>query len=153
MPLGTTFSEIIEEILIPEFIEKRPFKEISNKRQEIFEDILSSVNKKINDMMGTNYGYTSTNEMVRDYKRVMNKFEDVFDEVYKEAPIEEIQGWDKILLIAKNIQEEILNKAYENLVPSEFAHKYSKVQPPLEMTNDGYELHNIDNSKDASNIV
>lgn len=57
-------------------------------------------------MMGTNYGYTSTNEMVRDYKRVMNKFEDVFDEVYKEAPIEEIQGWDKSLLIAKNIQEE-----------------------------------------------
>jgi hypothetical protein len=32
MPLGTTFSEIIEEILIPEFIEKRLFKEISLKR-------------------------------------------------------------------------------------------------------------------------
>ena len=153
MPLGTTFSEIIEEILIPEFIEKRPFKEISFKRQEILEDILSSVNTKINYMMGTNYGYTGSNEMVRGYKGIMTKFEERFNEAYNEASIEEIQGWDKILLIAKNIQEEDLNKAYENLVPSEFAHKYSKVQPPLEMTNDGYELHNIDNSKDASNIV
>ena len=104
-------------------------------------------------MMGTNYGYTGSNEMDRGYKRVMTKFEDMFDEVYKEAPIEEIQGWHKILLIAKNIQDEDLNKAYENLVPSKLAHKYSKFQQPLEPTTNGYELHNIDNSKDASNIV
>ena len=153
MPLETTFNEIIEEILIPEFIEKRPFKEISFKRQEILEDILSSVNTKINYMMGTNYGYTGSNEMVRGYKGIMTKFEERFNEAYNEASIEEIQGWDKILLIAKNIQDEDLNKAYENLVPSKLAHKYSKFQQPLEPTTDGYELHNIDNSKDASNIV
>lgn len=95
---------------------------------------------KTNYMMGTNYGCTSTNEMVRCYKRVMPKF------------IEEIQRWDKIV-IAKTIQDEDLNKDYEKLVPLELAHKYSKLQPPLELTSDGYELHNIDNSKDASNIV
>lgn len=148
IPLETTFSEIIEEILIPEFIEKRPFKEISLKRQEILEDILSSVNKKINYVMGTNYGYTGTNEMVRGYKRIITKFDEIFNEVYKEASIEEIQGWEKILLIAKNIQDEDLSKTYENLVPSELAHKYSKYQQPLEMTADVYELHNIDNSKE-----
>ena len=83
----------------------------------------------------------------------MTKFEEIFNEVYNEAPIEEVQGWDKILLIAKNIQDEDLSKGYENLIPSELAHKYRKTQQPLELTTDGYELHNIDNSKDASNIV
>lgn len=42
--------------------------------------------------METNYGYTSTNEMVRGYKTIMSKFETKFHDVYKKTTHEEIQG-------------------------------------------------------------
>ncbi|KRZ98405.1 uncharacterized protein AC631_05833 [Debaryomyces fabryi] len=147
MPLKTKFREIIEEILIPEFIEKRPFKEISLKRKETLDKMVINVNNKVNYMMGTNYGYTSADGMVRDYKDIMTRFEKKYHNTYKGTPDEEIQGWDKILLIAKNIQDEDLGCFYERLVPLEFIKKYSK------NTTNGYELDNIGHSKDVSDTV
>lgn len=48
------FNGIIEEILIPEFINKRPFREVDHLRREgIFQGILKSVNSKVSCRMGT----------------------------------------------------------------------------------------------------
>lgn len=76
--------------------------------------------------------------MVYGYKRIMSEF------------LEEIHGWDKIC--GRNSQDEDLSKVYENLVPSELTHKYSKFQPQSKLISDDYELHNID-SIDVLNIV
>mmetsp|Transcript_7394 Transcript_7394/g.9346 ORF Transcript_7394/g.9346 Transcript_7394/m.9346 type:complete len:200 (+) Transcript_7394:90-689(+) len=147
MCLQGRFNEIIEEILVPEFIEKRPFKENSLKRKETLDKMVTNVNNKVNYMMGTNYGYTSADGMVRDYKAIMTKFDIKYHDVYKGTPVEEIQGWDKILLIAKSIQNEDLGCVYENLVPLELMKKYGK------STANEYELDNIGHSKDVSDTV
>ncbi|KSA00053.1 uncharacterized protein AC631_04207, partial [Debaryomyces fabryi] len=94
--------------------------------------------------MGTNYGYTSAAGMVRDYKRIMTKFEKKYHDIYKGAPAQEIQGWDKMLLVAKNIQDEDLGCVYENSVSLEIMNKYGKT------TTNEYELDNIGHSKDVS---
>lgn len=86
IPLDKKFKEIIEEILITEFLNKRPFKEVSSRRQDILEEILSNVNKKVNHIMGTNYGYPSINELMHDYSKILFEFHDV----YVETPTEEI---------------------------------------------------------------
>ncbi|CUM57598.1 unnamed protein product, partial [Debaryomyces fabryi] len=135
--LDATFREIIEEIIIPEFIEKRPFKQLSMKRKETLDEMIINVNNKVNYMMGTNYGYTSAAGMVRDYKRIMTKFEKKYHDIYKGAPAQEIQGWDKMLLVAKNIQDEDLGCVYENSVSLEIMNKYGKT------TTNEYELDNI----------
>ncbi|CUM57778.1 unnamed protein product [Debaryomyces tyrocola] len=153
IPLDLAFNEIIEEILISEFLEKRPFKESSLKRQEILEEILSNVNKKVNHILGANYGYISSYEMVRGYKRIISRFEDIFDEVYKETPIEEIQGWDRVLLLAKTVQDEDLRFIYEDLVPPELASKSCGIKRPINFVPSEYELNSVNKSKDVSNNV
>ena len=50
-------------------------------------------------------------------------------ERYKELPLEDIQGWDRMLLIAKNIQDEDLKDVYADMVSSEIAQKYSTIRP------------------------
>lgn len=152
IPPYIAFYEIMEELLISEFLEKRPFKEISLKREAILREILNNVNLKVNHIIGTNYGYTSTNKIVRDYKRIMSKFESVYHEVYLETPLEEIQGWDRILLMAQRVQDKDLKCAYEILVSLELVSNDQKVEQPMNLATTEFELRSI-NNLDASNKV
>lgn len=45
--------------------------------------------------------------------------------------MKEIQGWDKIMLVAKNIQDEDINSAYNDVVSPELIDKYSTKKPMI----------------------
>lgn len=126
------FEEIIAEILIPEFIDKRPFRESDRLRKdEILQEILHCVNDKVNDEMGIKYEYTDTRTLLLQYNTLILDFEMKYLVQYKNKPVEDIRGWDKIMLIAKNIQDEDLNSAYENVVSSDLINKYSTEEPTI----------------------
>lgn len=128
------FEEIIDEILIPEFIEKRPFRECDRLRKdEILQEILLCVNDKINYEMGTKYEYTDTRCLLLKYKTLISEFEMKYLVHYKNKPVEDVQGWDKIMLVAKNIQDEDLNFAYERVISSDLINKYSTKEPNIEI--------------------
>lgn len=127
------FEEIIDEILIPEFIDKRPFREADHlKKEEILQDILHCVNDKVNDEMGIKYEYTDTRTLLLQYKTLISEFEMKYLVHYKNKPVEDIRGWDKIMLVAKNIHDEDLNFAYKNIVSSDLINKYSTKEPTIE---------------------
>lgn len=128
-------SGIIEEILIPEFINKRPFREIDHlKREEILQDILKSVNSNVSCRMGTDNldyrdYYKNTASLLERYNCRISRFEEKYLEHYKDMPVEEIQGWDKVMLVAKNLQDDDLNFSYENVAPPDLINKYSTRKP------------------------
>lgn len=135
--IHTKFESVITNIIIPEFIDKRPFREIDIKRKEtILQEILDNVNDKVQLTIGVNYPYSDTFALLDKYKRCMLSFEHKLNKVYRNLPVEdnilekfssgsfnmdkehdkknkpyregpvEIRGWDKIMLIARNIENE-----------------------------------------------
>lgn len=59
------YNKTLEKIVIPEFINKRPFKESDlTKRQEILECMLYNVNSKILSELKTNYTFKSTTRLI-----------------------------------------------------------------------------------------
>lgn len=125
------FNGVIEEILIPEFINKRPFREIDHlKREEILQDILKSVNSKVSCRIGTEeISYKSTARLLEWYNYHIKNFEEKYLERYKDTPVEEIRGWDKVMLVAKNLQDDDLNFACDNVAPPDLIDKYSTRKP------------------------
>jgi hypothetical protein len=154
------FNGIIEEILIPEFIEKRPFRD-HLKKNEILQEILNNVNNKVYGSMDINYGYTNTVILLSAYEFYMSNFEKRYSEHYKDVSAEEIQGWDKIMLVAQNIQDEDLTYAYS----SDLLNRYSANKPFIAAKDNGsqvneniskhdeYELTNMKNKGNALDIV
>lgn len=127
------FEEIIGEILILEFIDKRPFRESDRLRKdEILQEILHCVNDKVNDEMGFKYEYADIRKLLSKYKTLISEFEVKYLVHYKNKPVADIRGWDKIMLVAKNIHDEDLNFAYENVVSSDLINKYSAKEPSIE---------------------
>lgn len=125
------------EIVILEFIDKRPFKETEYmKKEEILHAILYNVNNQVYRRKGINYGYTSTNALLLTYNSYILKFENKYLKHYKDTPVEEIQGWDKVMLIAKNIQDEDINSAYKSVVSPELIDKYSTKKPMIASKSD-----------------
>lgn len=125
------------EIVILEFIDKRPFKETEYmKKEEILHAILYNVNNQVYRRKGINYGYTSTNALLLTYNSYILKFENKYLKHYKDTPVEEIQGWDKVMLVAKNIQDEDINSAYKSVVSPELIDKYSTKKPMIASKSD-----------------
>lgn len=123
---------IAREIVIPEFIDKRPFREADClKKNEILQEILSNVNKKVYLGMGTNYGYNTTGDLLCAYESYIANFEKKYLRHYKNIDVEDIQGWDKIMLVAKNIQDEDRNSVYENVLSSELINTYGSKKPVI----------------------
>lgn len=83
--------------------------------------------------MGIKYEYTDTRTLLLKYKTLISKFEMKYLVHYKNKPVEDIRGWDKIMLVAKNIHDEDLNFAYENVVSSDLINKYSTKNQPLQL--------------------
>lgn len=130
------FECAITNIIIPEFIDKRPFREIDiKKKQAILQEILDNVNNRVQLTIGVNYPYSNTLSLLDKYKECMLNFERKFNKVYRNLSVEdniwdkilsgsfdmdnvdnrnkpsrewpvEIRGWDKIMLIARNIENE-----------------------------------------------
>lgn len=125
------FEEIIAEILIPEFIDKRPFREADHLKHEILQDIMHRVNDKVYVELGFKYEYTDTRRLLYQYNTLISDFEMKYLVHYKNKPVEDIRGWDKIMLIAKNIHDEDLNFAYENVVSLDLINKYSTKEPTI----------------------
>lgn len=86
---------------------------------------------------------------MHDYTKIMSEFYDV----YIETPTEGIQGWDRILLLAKTMQDEDLTCVYENLVPPELVNKYRQKELNMKQADHEYELQSINNSKDISSTA
>lgn len=150
---NNTFGTIIDEILIPEFIDKRPFKETDHmKKDEKLQEILHNVNNKVYGRMGVHYGYTDVIYLLRDYNLMIKTFEQKLLKHYKDIPAEEILGWDKIMLVAKNIQDEDLNVVYVNVVSSDLINKYGTKKPIIEPENNSIELFNDNNEYELSNM-
>ena len=126
------------EIVILEFIDKRPFKETEYmKKEQILQDMLYNVNNQVYRRKGINYGYLSTKDLLLEYNSYISQFEKKYLEHYKDTPVEEIQGWDRIMLVAKNIQDEDLNFAYKSVVSPELIDEYSIKKPMIRSKSDG----------------
>jgi hypothetical protein len=160
---GKMFHEIIEEILIPEFINKRPFRDYT-KKDEILQVILKNVNSKVGSTMGNDkVQYRSTTELLKSYDYHISRFEKNYLEHYKDMAVEEIQGWDKIMLVAKNLQDDDLKFACDNVVSSDLIDKYTKKKPIIAPENNSnqlgkdnnneYELSNIKDARNVSDII
>ena len=123
---------------ILEFIDKRPFKETEYmKKEQILQDMLYNVNNQVYRRKGINYGYLSTKDLLLEYNSYISQFEKKYLEHYKDTPVEEIQGWDRIMLVAKNIQDEDLNFAYKSVVSPELIDEYSIKKPMIRSKSDG----------------
>ena len=151
------FNGIFDGILIPEFIVKRPFREVEHrKREEILQEILHSVNNKV-------YGYTNVTNLLSGYNGKINTLERKYLEHYETISAEEIQGWDKSMLVAKNLQDDGLKFAYDNVVSSDLIDKYTKKKPIIAPENNNnqlgkdnnneYELSNIKDARNVSDII
>lgn len=162
------FNGIIKEILIPEFIDKRPFRQTEYvKKDEILQEILHNVNDKVYRRMGFHYGYTTTKTLLSAYELYISNFEKKYLEHYKDIPVEEIQGWDKIMLVAKNIQDEDLNFVFGNVISLDLINKYSTKKPVIvpednsnsnqlnknSCKNNEYELSNMKDTAKVSEMV
>ncbi|CUM45833.1 unnamed protein product [Debaryomyces fabryi] len=95
--IHTKFESVITSIIIQEFIDKRPFREIDIERKEtILQGILDNVNNKVELTIGVNYPYTNTFALLDKYKQCMLIFEHKFNKVYRNLPVED-NIWDKFL--------------------------------------------------------
>lgn len=151
------FNGIFDGILIPEFIVKRPFREVEHrKREEILQEILHSVNNKV-------YGYTNVTNLFSGYNWKIMTLERKYLEHYEAISAEEIQGWDKSMLVAKDLQDDGLKFAYDNVVSSDLIDKYTKKKPIIAPENNSnqlgkdnnneYELSNIKDARNVSDII
>lgn len=66
--------------------------------------------------------------MLKRYNSHISKFEEKYLEHYEDISAEEIQSWDKIMLVAKNIQDEDPDYASGNVISSYLISKYTKNQ-------------------------
>ena len=124
------YNEKLGKIVIPEFIENRPFKETNvMQKDEILAIILRNVNAKFVSTMKKQYAFKNIEQLVKFHDNIIAGFTKRYFEKYKELPLEDIQGWDRMLLIAKNIQDEDLKDVYADMVSSEIAQKYSSIRP------------------------
>lgn len=121
------FEAIIRNIIIPEFIDKRPFREINSTRREvILKEILANVNNSVNFRLGTNYSFTDTIDLVMKYNECMSTFVRGFENACEELPDKEIKGWDKIMLVAKNMEEEDMEYAINTAYSNDLIQKYCR---------------------------
>lgn len=100
------YNKKLEKIVIPEFINKRPFKESDlTKRQEILECMLYNVNSKILSEFKTNYTFKSTARLIELHDLIIT---DVMTRYDKSRNLLAgcIESGDKIALEAKKMQEE-----------------------------------------------
>ncbi|CAR65872.1 DEHA2E23166p [Debaryomyces hansenii CBS767] len=124
------YNEKLGKIVIPEFIENRPFKETNvMQKDEILAIILRNVNAKFVSTMKKQYAFKNIEQLVKFHDNIIAGFTKRYFEKYKELPLEDIQGWDRMLLIAKNIQDEDSKDVYADMVSSEIAQKYSSIRP------------------------
>ncbi|CUM56874.1 unnamed protein product [Debaryomyces tyrocola] len=124
------YNEKLEKIVIPEFIENRPFKETNvMQKDEILAIILRNVNAKFVSSMKTKYIFRNIEQLVKFHDNTIAGFTKRYFEKYKDLPLEDIQGWDRMLLVAKNIQDEDLKDVYADMVSPEIIQKYSNMRP------------------------
>ena len=127
------YDEKLEKMVIPEFIENRPFKETNvMQKDEILAIILRNVNAKFVSTMKKQYTFKNIEQLVKFHDNIIAGFTKRYFEKYKELPLEDIQGWDRMLLIAKNIQDEDLKDVYADMVSPEIIQKYSNIRPILQ---------------------
>lgn len=116
--------------LFQNLLKKRPFREADHrKKDEILQEILHNVNNEVYDRMKVHYGYGNIGNLLSTYSWKIMNFERKYLEHYKDIPVEEIQGWDKIMLVAKNIQDEDLNFVFGNMISLDLINKYSTKKP------------------------
>ena len=124
------YNEKLEKIVIPEFIENRPFKETNAmQKDEILAIILRNVNAKFVSTMKTRYIFRNIKQLVKFHDNIIAGFTKRYFDKYKDLPLEDIQGWDRMLLVAKNIQDEDLKDVYADMVSPEIVQKYSNIRP------------------------
>ena len=127
------YDEKLEKMVIPEFIENRPFKETNvMQKDEILAIILRNVNAKFVSTMKKQYTFKNIEQLVKFHDNIIAGFTKRYFEKYKDLPLEDIQGWDRMLLIAKNIQDEDLKDVYADMVSPEIIQKYSNIRPILQ---------------------
>ena len=151
------FEGIITGIIIPEFIDKRPFREIDIGRKEaILQETLNNVNDKVQFAIGANYSYTNTFSLVDKYQHCMRTFEYKFNKVYRNLSVEdnvwdkivsvaldsgndnlnkpsrqrpvEIRCWDKIMLVARNIENEDIEHIMSQMYSPELIQTYGTIR-------------------------
>ena len=124
------YNEKLGKIVIPEFIENRPFKETNvMQKDEILAIILRNVNAKFVSTMKKQYAFKNIEQLVKCHDSIIAGFTKRYFEKYKDLPLEDIQGWDRMLLVAKNIQDEDLKDVYADMVSPEIIQKYSNIRP------------------------
>lgn len=124
----------LEKIVIPEFIHNRPFKEKNfGQRDEVLTVMLRNVNIKFVSETKINYTFKNIEQLVNFHDQIISEFMLKYFRIYKDSPLEDIQGWDKLLLVAKNIQDADLKNVYGNLVSPDIVHKYSNIRPTTNM--------------------
>lgn len=124
------YDENIEKIIIPEFIEKRPFREANlMQKDEILAVILRNVNTKFVSEMKKQYIFKNIKQLVEFYDDIIAAFTKRYFERYKDLPLEDIQGRERMLLVAKNIQDEDLKDLYADLVSPDILQTYSCTRP------------------------
>ena len=151
------FEGIITGIIIPEFIDRRPFRELDiGKKEAILQEILGNVNNKVQFAIGTNYPYTNTFSLVDKYQNCMRTFENKFNKVYRNLSVQdnvwdkivsvaldsgnnnlnkpsrqrpvEIRGWDKIMLVARNIENEDIEYIMSKTYSPELIQTYGMIR-------------------------
>ena len=127
------YDEKLEKIIIPEFIQNRPFRETNSvQKDKILEVILRNVNTKFVSEMKKQYTFKSIEQLMKFHDNIIAEFTKRYFEKYKDLPLEDIQGWDRILLIAKNIQDEDLRDVYADMFSPEIIQKYSNIRPIIQ---------------------
>ena len=116
--------------ILTNFIENRPFKETNvMQKDEILAIILRNVNAKFVSTMKKQYTFKNIEQLVKFHDNIIAGFTKRYFEKYKDLPLEDIQGWDRMLLVAKNIQDEDLKDVYADMVSPEIIQKYSNIRP------------------------
>jgi len=100
----------LKKIVLPEFIESRPFKESDlARKQETLENMLIHVNAKIIAELKTNYTFKSTDQLIEFHNAIISDFMTKYDKYYRHLPVEHIEDWDKVVLEARMMQQEDLD--------------------------------------------
>lgn len=79
--------------------------------------------------MKKQYIFKNIEQLVKFYDDIIAAFTKRYFERYKDLPLEDIQGRERMLLIAKNIQDEDLKDLYADLVSPDIVQKYSCIRP------------------------
>lgn len=126
----------IVEIIVPEFINERPFGVTNPRRKEaILRKILINVNSRITNVLGTSFPYKNTTDLLEIYQQCMSEFEDRYYKYFKGIPIEEVKGWDKIMVIAKTIQDKGLDEACRDLASPDIIQELNEYTLSIQNSN------------------